>query len=329
MAGIGGAHVRGATAFLGSERFIRYSPNAQALWMQLQRIAVDLKCEFLPEEYTTAAIARAWGQPPELVAAALAELTGETGLRRPIVNTLEVQFGEDDAVTLIRARGAREKQPVGWKDETDLARLWNEANPEDLVDVEDFKRVEVNRRTNEGGSQPGDKKRVQQKPTKRTAKAKQTRSKRGKTAPQTLGNVLSETPHLPDRREEKRRENRHSQSERAATASPDLPSGSADSVANDGNGNGNGTDPRLVKRFDALTVAWRQASDTLSARKRAVMFLSADPPRVLAHVLEIDSDVQKYTDAWDELTSRLTKFRSPQDKYHDRAKKLVRATMEG
>jgi hypothetical protein len=321
MAGIGGAHVRAATAFLGSERFLRYSPAAQALWTQLHRIAVELKREFLPEEYTPAAIARAWGQPVDLVKSALHELANT---KRPIINTLDVQFGEDDPVTLVRVRGAREKQPVGWKDESDLARLWNEANPEDLVEVEAFSQVRVNRRTEEGGSQPGATKRSSQTSRKRTASAKQSQSKRGKVAPQKAGDVLADAARLPDRREEKTRENSDLQSKPPADPSPPLPTGASTAGGKD---SGNGLDPRLTSRFDKLTVGWgTPPDDPTKGRKRALLFLGADAARLLSHVLEIDSDVQKYKDAWAELTRRLVKFEMPRDeKYYDRAKKLVRA----
>lgn len=326
MAGIGGSHVRAATAFVRSARFVRYSPVARALWLHLHAIAIDMKAEFLPEEYTVDEVARDFARPPDETQAALDELVGATGLRRPIINTIEIDFG-DGPVMLIRARGAREKQPVGWKDESDLARAWNEANPEDQVILEGFERYVVNRRTEEGGSQPKGQKKVPQTRTKRKPKAARSQSKRNGDAPQTVGNVLANASQVPDIREEKTRENKHLQRECAANAgdsSPPLPSG-ASTAANGNDNNGDGApDPRLVSRFDKLIAGWGKTNDD-APRKRALMFLSADPPRVIAHVMEIDSDVQKYPTPWAELGHRLTKVIAPEAEYTKRAEKLIAA----
>lgn len=326
MAGIGGSHVRAATAFVRSARFVRYSPAARALWLHLQSLAVDMKTEFLPEEWDIDAIARDFGSTPEVVQAALDELTGATGKRRPIINTIEIDFG-DGPVTLVRARGAREKQPVGWKDESDLARVWNETNEGDQVDTEQFAARAVNRRTEEGGSQPGTKSKVPQTRTKRKANATRSPTKRKANAPQTAGKVIADAARLPDIREEKRREQGHSRSKGSANAgdsSPPSPTGSATAADNGSTADGNGADPRLVKRFDTLTAPWRQSSESLAMRKRALMFLSADAPRVFSHVLEIDRNALKHKDEWSELTRRLMKIEPAKDEYHDAAKKLIR-----
>jgi hypothetical protein len=324
MAGIGGSHVRAATAFTRSERFLRYSTDAQSLWLHLQSLAVDMKCEFLPEEYTPGAIARSWGHSLDQTKAALDELTGKTGLRRPIVNVISVQFGDEEPVELIRARGAREKQPVGWKDESDLARVWNEANPEDLIDVDAFSRARVNRRAEEGGSQDKDSKRVPQTPRKCTANATQTRSKRAANGAEKVGKVLATASRLPDRREEKRRkENKGIRSANATGARPELPKGSGDA------GNDNGTDPRLVETFDGFVTGWGNPPDLdHDPRKRAMMYLGADPPRLLAHVMEISGDAIRFKKPWNELTDRLAKAKPPDDKFHDKAKKLIRKVTE-
>jgi hypothetical protein len=291
----------------------------------LQSLALDLKCEFLPEEYTVAAIARDWAQPVDVTQRALDELTGKTGLKRPIINTLEVSFDEEEPVTLVRVRGAREKQPVGWKDESDLARVWNETYPGDQIVTVDFERRVVNRRLEEGGSQLKSKSGVQQMQSKRIANAVRSSRKRNRSAAQPLDEVLATVPHLPDSREEKtREENTDVRSANVDGAAPELPTGSASAATDDGNSDGPGA--KLKERFDDLIVGWGEpkTNGDHDPRKRAMMFLSADPPRLFANVLDINDNPVAYKRPWDELGKRLARAAMPKKKkYHTEASEII------
>jgi len=281
MAGIAGIHVRASVSFMDSPRFLKLSFDAQALWLHLHKYAIREKREFLPPEYDLENIAYFLHKPEDQIASALQELTKGD---RPIINTL--QDGR------IRVRGAREKQPLSWRDESDEAEIWNSENHEDQVDVCAFAQKVVNGQTL-----------ARNKDTR-------TRNKRGANAARTRANA--------NRREENRKENKRSRSERGGAASslPDWGLAANSDTPFDAR-----VAPEVLEAFEGQCLGWSGPGED-EAKSKAMQILAADPPRVFAYVDEINKkNLQR---PWTQLGMMITTLHPIDDKCHDAAKKLIR-----
>jgi len=300
MAGINGIHVRASVAFLDSPRMLKLTDAAQALWLHLHKYALAEKREFLPIDYDTDAIAAMRQRTESEIRLALDELTAGP---RPIIN--ELNDGR------IRVRGAREKQPLGWRDETDAAETWNLENPEDPVEIEDFGRAYQSgqKRKSETGKSQG----VPRSQRKRTANAPQTRGKRTANAPRLQ--IEDKT------REEK---NRQTQRVRRSTDADSTPDG--ESAPTSLPPPEDRIDSRLVRRFDERTNGWGDEDKSPEIRDRALSLMALQADRILAYVAEINKKAPSRP--WVMLRKWMRDLRDPNDRLLDQAKRDVRYLTE-